>query len=76
MDSLVINSSMSSKATEIKEYIVQFYNQLHSKQYTWRPKVSFWHDVWCEDSPLKISYLDLFSIAQRKDAWVANNLQF
>jgi len=38
-------------------------------------KFSFWHDVWCEDSLLKISYLDLFSIAQRKDAWVANNIQ-
>ena len=25
---------------------------------------------------LKISYLDLFSIAHRKDAWVANNMQF
>jgi hypothetical protein len=37
--------------------------------------VSFWHDVWCRDSLLKISYLDLFSIAQRKDAWVVNNMQ-
>jgi hypothetical protein len=38
-------------------------------------KVSFWHDVWCGHSPLKISYLDLFS-AWRKDAWVADNMQF
>jgi hypothetical protein len=38
-------------------------------------KFSFWHDVWCEDSSLKISYLDLFSIAQRKDAWVVDNIQ-
>jgi hypothetical protein len=29
--------------------------------------------VW--DSPLKISYLDLFSIACSKDVWVANNMQ-
>jgi hypothetical protein len=38
-------------------------------------KVSFWHDVCCGDSPLKISYLDLFSIAQRKDVWVVDNMQ-
>jgi hypothetical protein len=25
-------------------------------------KVSFWHDVWCGDIPLKISCPDLFSI--------------
>jgi hypothetical protein len=39
-------------------------------------KVSFWHDIWCGDRPLKISYPDLFSIAQRKDAWVADNMQY
>jgi hypothetical protein len=39
-------------------------------------KVSFWHDVWCGNSPLRVSYPDLFSIAQRKDAWVVDNLQF
>jgi hypothetical protein len=37
-------------------------------------KFSFSHDVWCEDSSLKISYLDLFSIAQRKDVWVVDNI--
>jgi hypothetical protein len=39
-------------------------------------KVSFWHGVWCRDQPLKISYPDLFSIAQRNDVWVADNMQF
>jgi hypothetical protein len=39
-------------------------------------KVSFWHDIWCGNRPLKISYLDLFSIAQRKDVWVADNMQY
>ena len=36
-------------------------------------KVSFWHNVWCGDSLLKKSYLDLFT---RKDAWEADNRQF
>jgi hypothetical protein len=26
-------------------------------------KVSFWHNVWCRDSLLKMAYPDLFSIA-------------
>jgi hypothetical protein len=39
-------------------------------------KVIFWHDVWCGDSPLNVSYPDLLSIAQRKDVSVADNLQF
>jgi hypothetical protein len=38
--------------------------------------VNFLYDVWCGDSPLKISYPNLFSIAWRKDAWVVDNLQF
>jgi hypothetical protein len=38
-------------------------------------RVSFWHDILSgDDSLLKISYLDLFNIAQRKDAWVADYL--
>jgi hypothetical protein len=36
-------------------------------------KVGFWLDVWCGDVPLKISYLDLFSIACNKDARVVDN---
>jgi hypothetical protein len=39
-------------------------------------KVSFWHDLWYGDSPLKISSPDLFSIAQRKNVWVVDNMQF
>jgi hypothetical protein len=26
-------------------------------------KVLFWHDVWCEELPLKILFLELFTIA-------------
>jgi hypothetical protein len=36
--------------------------------------VRFWHDKWCGDSPLKLFYPALFSIARYKDAWVADNL--
>ena len=39
VDYLVINGSMSSNYSKIKEHIVQFYNQLYSEQFTWRPKV-------------------------------------
>jgi hypothetical protein len=39
-------------------------------------KVSFWHDEWCGDLPLKISCLDLFSIACSKEAWLAENMKF
>jgi hypothetical protein len=35
-------------------------------------KFMFWHDVWCGEQPLMISYPDLYSIAHCKDAWVAN----
>jgi hypothetical protein len=31
-----------------------------------KSKVSFWHDVWCGNQQLKISYPDLFSIARSK----------
>jgi len=31
--------AISSNSAEIKEYIVQFHNQLYSEQFTWRPKV-------------------------------------
>jgi hypothetical protein len=39
-------------------------------------KVRFWHDLWCEDQPLKISYPDLLNIACCKYAWVADFMQF
>jgi hypothetical protein len=41
-----------------------------------KSKVSFWHDIWCGNQQLKISYPDLFSIARSKDAWVVDNMQF
>jgi hypothetical protein len=37
MDSL-INWSLSSDHTEIRQDIVQFYNKLYSEQFSWRPK--------------------------------------
>jgi hypothetical protein len=39
VESLIINGSMSSNSTEIKEHIVQFYNKLYYEQIIWRPKV-------------------------------------
>jgi hypothetical protein len=39
VDSLVINGSMSSDSTEIREHIVQFYKRLYSEQFSWRPKL-------------------------------------
>jgi hypothetical protein len=37
-------------------------------------KVSFWLDIWCGDSPLKLCYPALFSIAWHKDMWVVDNM--
>jgi hypothetical protein len=39
-------------------------------------KVRFWHDGWCGEQPLKISFLGLYNIACCKDAWVANYMLF
>jgi hypothetical protein len=39
-------------------------------------RVRFWHDLWCGEQPLKISYPDLFSITHFKDAWVVDHVQF
>jgi len=36
VDYFVVNGSMSSDSTEIREHIVQFYNQLYSEQFSWR----------------------------------------
>lgn len=33
-------------------------------------KVSFWHDVRCEERPLNISYPKSYNIYHHKDAWV------
>ena len=38
LDSLVVNGSISSNFIEIMEHIVQYYNQLYSKQINWRTK--------------------------------------
>jgi hypothetical protein len=37
-------------------------------------KVSFWHDVWCGDRPLKVMYPDIFAISSSPDALVADLL--
>jgi len=36
--------------------------------------ISFWHDLWCGDRPLKLCYLALYTIACSPDAWVVDNL--
>ena len=33
-------------------------------------RVKFWHDVWCDDMPLKDSFPSLFTFAIAKEAWV------
>jgi len=37
--------------------------------------VQFWHDLGCEEQPLKFSYPELFSIAHCNDAWVADHMK-
>jgi hypothetical protein len=39
-------------------------------------KVRFWHDLWCGEQPLKVSYPNLFSFALCKDAWAVDHIQF
>jgi hypothetical protein len=36
-------------------------------------RISFWHDLWCGDTVLKVAFLVLFGIACVKDASVADN---
>jgi hypothetical protein len=38
-------------------------------------RIRFWHDVWCGDQPLKESFLVLFHIARKKEAWVSDHMQ-
>jgi hypothetical protein len=39
-------------------------------------KISFWHDLWCGDTALKVAFLTLFGITRVKDASVVDNLEF
>jgi len=38
-------------------------------------KISFWHDLWCGDTTLKVAFPALFGIARLEDAVVADNLE-
>ena len=33
-------------------------------------RIKFWHDVWCDDMPLKDSFHSLFTFAIAKKAWM------
>jgi hypothetical protein len=56
MEPLVVNWNMMINSIVIKEHIVNFYQQLYSKQYMWRPKVyglpflsiDDWEKIWME----------------------------
>jgi hypothetical protein len=39
VDSFVGNGTMSLDSTEIREHIMQFYNQFYSEQFSWVPKL-------------------------------------
>jgi hypothetical protein len=41
-----------------------------------RTRISFWHELWCGDTVLKVAYRVLFGIASAKDGSVATNLEF
>jgi hypothetical protein len=34
-------------------------------------RIRFWHDIWCDDSALKCSFPELFSLAHNKEALVS-----
>jgi hypothetical protein len=38
-------------------------------------RIHFWDDVWCGDSPLKVTFPGLFNIASFKEAFIANNVE-
>lgn len=38
-------------------------------------KVSFWHNLWCEDKTLKEAFPDLYGVACAKDASIAAYLE-
>jgi hypothetical protein len=38
-------------------------------------RTKFWHDLWCENTVLKVAFPVLFGIACAKDALVADNTE-
>lgn len=56
----MVNGSLSSNPTEIREYIVQFYTQLYSEQYSWRPK---------------LDGLSFQSIGEEEDSWLKREFE-
>ena len=39
-------------------------------------RIKFWHDPWCGDQPLKLSFPELHSLARYPEATVAESMQF
>jgi hypothetical protein len=39
-----------------------------------RSKIMFCHDLWCGEQPLKVTFLELFSILRCLEAWVADHV--